>query len=322
MLIAIAIVVFSAVLVFVLVVFYIVRARLSWQMRSTKERVERLSGQEQESENVSLLMREEKLSEIPLMNRLLRKFAFGEHLKKLIKQAGLATNPGTIILSMLCLASLAFLVMQYTTHSYLLALTIMPVAGLLPYLYLRHKRNQRVQRFEELLPEALDMVVNSLRAGFTFELAMKMVAQEIPDPVGLEFAIVFEEQNLGVPLVDALAGLRERNPSNDLDLLVVALLIHRRIGGNLAEILEKTSATIRDRFRLKREIKTKTAHGRFSGFVLVLMPLVMVAIILTLNPDYFMVLIKERTGEYLLATAVVMQIIGILVIRRIINIEI
>jgi tight adherence protein B len=217
---------------------------------------------------------------------------------------------------------LAFLVTQYATHSYLLALTALPVVGSLPYVYLRQKKNRRVQAFEELLPEALDMIVNSLRAGFTFELAMKMVAQEIPDPIGIEFAIVFEEQNLGVPLVDALAGLRERVPSNDLDLLVVALLIHRRIGGNLAEILEKTASTIRDRFRLKREIRTKTAHGRFSGFVLVALPLVMIGIILTLNPDYFMVLLKEEVGQYMLMAAVVMQIIGILVIRRIINIKI
>jgi tight adherence protein B len=151
---------------------------------------------------------------------------------------------------------------------------------------------------------------------------LKLVAQEVPDPVGFEFAVVFEEQNLGVPLADALAELRERVPSDDLDLLTVSLLIHRRTGGNLAEILEKTASTIRDRFRLKREIRTKTAHGRFSGFILVVMPLVMIGVILVLNPDYFLVLLNEKAGQYLLFGAVIMQILGIFVIRRIINIKI
>lgn len=322
MLLTIGIMVFAAIFCAVLAVYYVVQTRLNWQTRATKERLDEITLNGQATQTASLILPETTLSDIPILNRMLHKMSLGAHLKQLIVQAGVATNPGTVVLAMLSLGGLAFLVTQFLTHSELLGLAAIPIVGCIPYVYLRYRRRKRTQAFEELLPEALDIIVSSLRAGFTFELAMKLVAQEIPDPVGYEFAVVFEEQNLGVPMADALAGLRERVPSDDLDLLIVALLIHRRTGGNLAEILEKTAATIRDRFRLKREIRTKTAHGRFSGLVLVLLPIGMSGIILMLNPDYFMVLLNEKVGQYLLFGAVAMQVLGIYAIKRIIDIKI
>ncbi len=305
-----------------LTVFLVLENRYNWQVRATKKRLDEINISGPAAQAASSLLREDKLSSIPILNRILLGKPVSLHLKKLIAQAGATSNPGTVILSMLSLGGLAYLIMQSLTRNALFGLVLMPIVGSLPYVYLRYRRSKRVREFEELLPEALDVIVGSLRAGFTFELAMKLVAQEIPDPLGFEFGVVFEEQNLGVPLADALAELRERVPSDDLDLLAVSLLIHRRTGGNLAEILEKTASTIRDRFRLKREIRTKTAHGRFSGFVLVMLPLVMIAIILALNPDYFLVLLHEKAGQYMLLSAVIMQIVGIFFIRRIIDIKI
>jgi len=318
----IGIMVLAAVFLASLTIFLLLQARLDSQARATKKRLEEVSDGNVTDPAVSSLLREEKLSNIPLLNRVLLEKSFGSHLKRLIAQAGAATNPGTVVLAMLSLGGMAYLLVQYITRSELFGVLALPIAGSLPYVFLRFKRARRVREFEELFPEALDMIVGSLKAGFTFELAMKMVAQEIPDPVGFEFGVLFEEQNLGVPLADALAELRERVPSDDLELLAVALLIHRRTGGNLAEIVEKTASTIRDRFRLKREIQTKTAHGRFSGFVLVILPLVMIGIILALNPDYFLVLLHETAGKYMLSAAVIMQAAGILIIRRIIDIKI
>lgn len=305
-----------------LTVYFTLETRFNRQARATKKRLEEVNASGSPTQAASTLLREDRLSTIPFLNRVLLTKSAGEHLKRLIIQAGAKTNPGTVSLSMLTMGSMGFLITQYLTQNILFGFIALPVIGSLPYIYLRHRRSRRIRDFEELLPEALDVIVGSLRAGFTFELAMKLVAQEVPDPVGFEFAVVFEEQNLGVPLADALAELRERVPSDDLELLTVSLLIHRRTGGNLAEILEKTASTIRDRFRLKREIRTKTAHGRFSGFILVIMPLVMIAVILTLNPDYFLVLLNEKAGQYLLGSAIIMQILGILIIRRIINIKI
>lgn len=318
----IIILVFAAVFCATLAVYFVLQSRLSWQSRAIKKRLSDLSDATAPgTEAVSILRQEEKLSTIPLVDRLLRKFSIGNYLKKLIVQAGARTNAGTVVLAMGSLGMLTFLILHLLTRNVLLSAVVALGPADLPYLYLVYKRSKRLGEFEEQLPEALDMIVNALRSGFTFELAIKMVAQELPDPLAYEFAVVFEEQHLGVPLSEALAGLRYRVPSDDLDLLIISLLLHRRTGGNLAEVLEKTSATIRDRFRLKREVRTKTAHGRFSGFVLIMMPIGMIAILMTMAPDYFMLMLRDKAGQYLLASAVIMQIIGIWVVKRIINIK-
>ncbi len=318
----IAILVFATVFCTILAVYLIVQNRLTWQSRATKKRLDDLSGNiSQESEQISILLREEKHSTIPLVDRLLHLFAVGDYLKKLIVQAGSRTNPGTIILAISSLGILALLISHYLTHSVLLSVLMAPAAAAVPYFYLVYKRSKRIRNFEEQLPEALDMIVNALRSGFTFELAIKLVAQELPDPLGFEFAVVFEEQNLGVPLADALASLRYRVPTDELDILIITLVLHRRTGGNLAEVLQKASSTIRDRFRLKREVRTKTAHGRFSGFVLVMLPLGLILILLAMAPDYLLMMLDDEMGQYLLTTAVIMQILGILAIRKITDIK-
>ncbi|MEW5797007.1 MAG: type II secretion system F family protein [Candidatus Zixiibacteriota bacterium] len=322
MLLTIAIFVFAAVFCATVAIYLILQHRLSWQSRAIKERLQNLSeSSTQSSQAASILRQEDRLSNIPALEKLLHKFSLGNHLKKLIVQAGARTNPGTVVLAMGSLGMLAFLIAHFVTRGVFISVATAVGPAVLPYVYLHYKRVRRLRDFEEELPEALDMIVNGLRSGFTFELALKMVAQELPDPLAYEFAVVFEEQNLGVPLQDALAGLRYRVPSDDLDLLIISLVLHRRTGGNLAEVLEKTAGTIRDRFRLKREVRTKTAHGRFSGFVLVMMPIAMTAILMTLAPDYFLTLLRDKAGQFLLASAIVMQIVGILVIRKIIDIK-
>ncbi len=322
MLLNIAILVFAAVFCATLGVYFVVQNRLDWQTRATKKRLDHISpNASHELERVSILREEVKHSSIPLVDRLLHFFAVGDYLKKLIVQSGSQTSPGVVSLAMGSLGMLALLLAQSLTHNLLAGVLIAPFAATLPYFYLVYKKARRLRNFEEQLPEALDMIVNALRSGFTFELAIKMVAQELSDPLGYEFAVVFEEQNLGVPLADALAGLRYRVPSDDLDILIITLVLHRRTGGNLAEVLEKASSTIRDRFRLKREVRTKTAHGRFSGFVLIMMPIGMGTILMIMAPDYFVPLLYDKVGQYLLTTAIIMQIMGIFVIKKIINIK-
>jgi tight adherence protein B len=222
---------------------------------------------------------------------------------------------------MLSLADMVFIVVLELLGLLIVAV-VFGIFGLLtPYFYVLRKRSKRINAFDELLPDALDIITNALRAGFSFESALTMVAEEVRDPLGIEFAITFQEQNLGKELSEALANLRERVPSDDLNLFITALLIHKKTGGNLAEVLDKTAHTIRDRFKFQREVKTKTAHSRLSGFVLIVLPLVMIGAILALNPDYFMVLIEEKSGNYALAIAVAMQILGVIIIKRIVNIK-
>jgi len=223
---------------------------------------------------------------------------------------------------MLSLAGLTFLIVFHITDASLAALGSAVVGGMLPYLYLQRKKKKRIEQFETQLPEALDMTKDALKAGFSFESALTMVAQEMPDPLGIEFAITFEEQNLGVSLAEALANLRERVPSEDLDLFITALMIQKRTGGNLAEILQKAGSTIRARVKFQQAIKSKTAQGRFSGIILVLLPVALGAAIMVLNPDYILTLFRDKIGNYLLGITVFMQILGILVIKRIINIKV
>ncbi len=322
MLLNIAILVFATVFCATLAIYFVVQNRLNWQARATKKRLDELSGTAtHEAERVSILRQEEKHSNIPLVDRLLQFFTLGDFLKKLIVQAGSQTNPGIVIMAMGTLGILSLLIMHYLTRNILFSAVIAPMPACLPYLFLVYKKSKRLRDFEEQLPEALDMIINALRSGFTFELSIKMVAQELPDPLAYEFAVVFEEQNLGVPLAEALAGLRLRVPSDDLDILIITLVLHRRTGGNLTEVLEKASATIRDRFRLKREVRTKTAHGRFSGFVLIMLPIGIGMILMFLAPDYFVPMLEDKMGQYLLTTAIIMQIIGIFVIKKITNIR-
>jgi tight adherence protein B len=319
----IAIIVFLAVFCAILALYLSMQGKLDWRSRATRQRLGELSGETvTAAAQVSILRGEEKLSSIPWMDRVLRRLSLSENLRRLIIQSGSKVTAGVVVLTMASLGLLTAVLVQSFTHNLFLALVVAPGPAVLPWLHLAYKRSKRLRAFEEQLPEALDMIVNALRSGFTFELALKMVAQEHDDPLAFEFATVFEQQQLGVPLDEALSGLRYRVPNEDLDVLIIALILNRRTGGNLAEVLEKAASTIRDRFRLKREVRTKSAHGRFSGFVLIALPLGMAAIMTILAPEYIMSMLKDNVGQWLLGTAVVMQIIGILVIRKIINIQI
>jgi tight adherence protein B len=222
---------------------------------------------------------------------------------------------------MLSIAGTLFLLVVQLFGLVVIAVISAVVGGAIPYLYLRSKRSKRVNEFNEFLPDALDIITNALRVGFSFESTLTMVAEEVPDPLGIEFAKTFQEQNLGKEMSEALENLRKRVPSDDLNLFITALLIHKKTGGNLAEVLQKTANTIRDRFKFQREVKTKTAHSRASGIVLVFLPIAMIGIILLLNPAYFMILINEKAGNYALGVALVMQVVGILIIKRITNIR-
>ncbi len=220
------------------------------------------------------------------------------------------------------MGGLAFLLGHILLPNLLLAGLAALIAGSLPYLYVRRRRRKRREEFESLLPEAIDVMTNALKAGFSLESSLSMVAKEIPDPLGIEFAIAFEEQNLGASLSDSLSNMQERVESEDLGLFTTALLIQKKAGGSLAEVLEKIGLTIRERFRLRREVKIFTAHGRFSGLILVLLPIIMAGAILILNPEYLKVLLVERAGNYLLGAAILMQIAGIAIIRRIVDIRV
>lgn len=314
--------VFGAVFLGMLAIYLVVRARLAPQSRVVSRRLDDIASAGEVEEAVAYdILKDEKLSKIESLDRLLRKLTFTPQIQLLLDQAGLQINVGTYVLSILLGAAGTFLIVNVLLGSVLVALPAAVVGGIIPYVYVASRRRRRVDLFEADLPDALDMIANALQSGFSFESAMHMCSEEMPDPLGSEFAIAFEEQNLGANLSQSLANLRRRVPSQDLDLFIVVLLVQKKTGGQLAEVLKGASATIRQRFRFKREVRTKTSHGRLTGLVLVVLPLVLVALGLVLNPSYIMILVETEVGNYMLAAAIVLQLLGLLVIKKIVDIK-
>jgi tight adherence protein B len=194
--------------------------------------------------------------------------------------------------------------------------------GALPLLWVLFRRRRRLKAFAAQLPDALEMLARSLRAGQSLGFGMNMVAEEMSAPIAKEFGRVFEEQNLGVPLEEALQSLTERVPNLDLKFFVTAVVLQRQTGGDLAEILDKIGALIRDRFRIWGQVQALTGEGRLSGVVLLALPFVLFLAVYQLNRDYLMLLFTDPMGKKMLAAAIFMQIVGALVIRKIVNIKV
>ncbi len=204
--------------------------------------------------------------------------------------------------------------------------TIMALAGvaigyMLPVLILRVKAARRVRLFNNQLGDTLIMVANSLRTGYSFLQAVEMVSREMAPPISVEFARLLKEMSLGVTTEEALANMGERLDSDDLDLVITAVLIQRQLGGNLAEVLDNIAATIRARIKLKGEIRTLTAQGRISGLIIGVLPFALAIFIFLVNPGYMNTLFTHPIGQVMLAAALVSQVIGLLLVRKIVNVE-
>ena len=191
-----------------------------------------------------------------------------------------------------------------------------------PFVYVKVKRTRRMRAFEEKFPEALDLVARALKAGHAFATGLKMVADEMPEPVGPEFRKTFDEQNFGLPLKDALANLTERMPLLDVRFFATAVLIQRETGGNLSEILENLAHVVRERFKILRQVRVYTAHGRLTGYVLLALPAFLAVALMFINPEHMQLLFKERLGHMLLMATVVMQTIGYFWIKQVVKIEV
>ncbi|MDX1646594.1 MAG: type II secretion system F family protein [Longimicrobiales bacterium] len=196
------------------------------------------------------------------------------------------------------------------------------IGAAMPYLYVRRKRKMRLARFEEELPEAIDLLTRAIRAGHPLTSGMQMVANEGPPTVAVEFRQVFEEQRYGLPFEDALLGMVDRVTLLDVRIFAVAILIQREVGGNLAEILNNLADTIRKRFYIRRQLRTYTAQGRMSGYTLFALPIVVGLLTYLIEPEHIGLLFTTTAGWFMVITAIVLQLIGGLWIRKIVDIEI
>lgn len=260
---------------------------------------------------------------LPAVDRLVSGMKSGSWLRKLIEQSGVRTSPSAVLLiSVLAGAGLAIGAVVYG-RMLPLAAVIAGIAGLsLPILWLRHARSARIKKFEEQFPEGLDLLARALRAGHAFQTAMGMVADELPVPVGAEFKKAFEQQTYGLPLKDALNELSERVPLMDVRFFVTAVQIQRETGGNLAEILDNLASVVRERFKILRQVRVHTAHGRFTGYVLLALPAALAVALSFISPEHIKTLFTVPMGRMMVLGAMVMQSIGFLWIRRVIKIEV
>jgi len=270
----------------------------------------------------SVLKSQPKASALPMVDRFVGGTNAGSWLSNLIEQSGVATTPGGVVTMSLTAAIVvglvAFLVSRMVPVGFAAA-----AAGLtLPVTWLKIKRGRRMRTFEEQFPEALDLLSRAIRAGHAFQTAMGMVAEELPAPVGVEFKKSFEEQNFGLPLKEALDSLAVRMPLMDVKFFVTAVQIQRETGGNLAEILDNLASVVRERFKILRQVRVHTAHGRFTGYVLLGLPAFLAVALMFISPDHMRTLFTARLGQMMVMGAIVMQSIGFVWIKQVIKIEV
>ena len=269
-----------------------------------------------------VLARSELMSEIPWLNRSLISIQAALHLKRMLDQADLHITPSRLIMFAAMAGLLGGLAASVVTVFIPLAILAGIVCACIPFLHVWWKRKKRFDTILEQLPDSLDLISRALSAGHAFSEALHMVSMEMPDPIATEFRKAYEEQNLGLSVKLALENLTQRVPLLDLKLCVTAILIQRETGGNLAEILEKVSYTIRERFRIMGDLKTLTTSSRMSAWLLCALPIFVAIMVTVMNPDYMSVLWKDPRGHYLIAAALFMQITGMLIVRKILQIKI
>jgi tight adherence protein B len=268
------------------------------------------------------IRKQELFSALPWLNRWLLRYQISPRVHRLLYQANVKWTPGMLLLLSLVGCALPAYLTYLRTGALLLSLAIGAGAGSLPALFVLYMRGKRFRKFEEGLPEALDLMVTALRAGQSILSGLALVAAECADPIGHEFRICFEEQNYGLELRSALGNLVERFPLQDLRIVTTAILIQKESGGNLAEVLDKASAMIRDRFRLKKQMAVHTAQGRLTGWILSLLPPALGVLLYLMNPESMQVLWTRAIGVKLLCTAVGMTVVGTWLIQRIVRMDV
>jgi tight adherence protein B len=268
------------------------------------------------------LLRDELLSGVPLLNRFLLRWSWPTRLRQFVGQAGWKIKPGKLVLISGVVGLGAYLVAGLFYRNPLIALVIGGGAGFVPFAALLLTRSRRLRAFEKSFPEAIDLLGRAVRAGHAFTTGLEMIAQELPDPLAGEFRIAYEEQNFGLPLKEALLNLTERIPLVDVRFFVTALLVQKETGGNLAEILDKLAYVIRERFRILGEVRVKTAQGRLTAVILIALPPVLALVLKGVNPDYMQPLFEDPWGPWVLGTAALLQVIGGVILWRIVKIEV
>lgn len=320
-----------AILIFIAVVILIegIALFVSWRINPEKRRINQqlsiLAKQRDRylNDDIDITRKSRELSSIPWLNRLLQKIPHLMPTDRLIEQAGAPYTMGVYILSSVLLFVVGTFLFYLLTRSLFVALPIGLACGYLPFLYLVLKKSSRMKKFEAQLPDALDLMARALKAGHAFPGGLQMVAREFDAPIGDEFSKAVEEINFGVGVEEALRNMTQRvDGCPDLKFFAIAVMIQRETGGNLAEILESIARVIRERFKLLGTIRTLSAEGRLSAWILGALPFLLALYMMITNPSYINVLSSEPMGRILVLVALTMMAIGIYVMKKLIQIKV
>ena len=292
---------------------------------ATESALARLQETEAALESVRSILRNEKASNLGLLDRWLKSQTSTILLQDKLRRAGADINPAEFLLRTV-LSALLGLVLGVIFLRTSLGQDIAAIGGLLigapiPWLWLNFKLNRRARRFSEQLPDAIDMIVSAMRAGFSFQAAMKLVGEEVPDPLGPEFLRFYEEQRLGVEVRAALLAILQRTPDLDLRMFVTAVMIQRETGGNLTEVLERLATLMREREGFRGDLETLTAESKLSARILGLLPFIVFAAILSINPLFMAPVLETTTGRWAMAFTILSVFIGYRIMMRIARIE-
>lgn len=315
------------ILAFIAVVLFLEGTYLAWnaykgpEAKRIERRLRAMSAGAHEGEDLSIA-KKRLLAETPAWERLLLEIPHIHRLDRLLLQSGLALNVAGF-LGLTIVGALAGFILAAVFGLPLFAIIVAGVAvGVLPLFYVLNAKRKRLITFEQQLPDALDLMGRALRAGHAFPGALKMVGDEMPEPVAGEFRITFDELNYGISLQDALQNMATRLPSDDLRYFVIAVLIQRETGGNLTELLDNISALIRARLRLMGTIRVLAAEGKLSAWILGLLPFILAAFLSIINPKFFSILWTDPVGLKLLWIVLVMMVVGVYWLRRVIRIHV
>ena len=317
----IPVVIFLSILFVIELIYYGVTTAKKSEKKKVRDRLKSIGKDSQGEEPVNIL-RARPLSSIPWLSRALRSMPGIQRLEDLLAKANVNAAPGLFILSCILLGFLG----HYLAGLYVAGKVLPFAVGLLmayfPLFFVQMRKARRMQKFERQLPDALELIARALRAGHAFSSGLKMVAQEFDDPIGTEFERTQDEINYGVSVPEALKNMTQRVECEDLKFFVVAVVIQRDTGGNLAEIIDNMSRVIRERFKLHGKIKILSAEGRLSALVLCLLPFFMALVVYFLNPDLIMTLNEDPMGRVLAVNAMILMALGIVVIRKMVQIRV
>lgn len=317
----IAIIIFIFTLALIEGAYYALRKIRSGEKREVLRRLRGYPTKEYEREIIDI-MRKSMLSEVPWLNRMLLSIRWTDKLSRMIEQSGTESTLGVFILLSIVLASGGFVIGLWVASNALLSLMIAFFLGIFPFLYIYLKKKRRMEKFQRQLPDALDLIARALKAGHAFTGGLKMVGDELGEPVGTEFEKTLHEINFGSGIPEALKGLTHRVDCPDLRFFIISVIIQRETGGNLAEILAKIAYLIRERFKLQNRVQVLSAEGKLSAIILIAIPFVIALALSVLNPVYIKTLFIDPVGKALVAFALLMMAIGIVVMKRMIQIKV